>query len=76
MQGIDEALALCPICEGTGRGRAAAPGTPCGYCSGQGRVPRALVPRVREAHRLARTAAWVLRAVAAWRRERGRSDVR
>ncbi len=69
LRGGDGALALCPVCEGTGVGRAAAPGTPCGYCAGRGRVPHALVPRVREAHRLARTADWVLRAAAAWRRE-------
>ena len=69
MAGDDGAPVPCPICEGTGVGRAAPPGIPCGYCTGRGRVPRALVPQVRTAHRLARTAEWVRRAVAAWRRE-------
>ena len=69
MVGDDRATVPCTICEGTGVGRAAPAGTPCGYCTGRGRVPRALVAEVRAAHRLARTAEWVRRAVAAWRRE-------
>ena len=69
MPGGGGGLVPCPICEGTGIGRAAVPGVPGGYCTGRGRVPRALVPELREAHRLARTADWLLRAAAAWRRE-------
>lgn len=69
MWGGDEARAFCPICEGTGVERAAPAGIPCGYCVGRGWVPQALVAEVRAAQRLARTAAWVLRAVATWRRE-------
>ena len=69
MEGGEGALAPCPICEGTGVGRVAPAGIPCGYCFGRGRVPQALVAEVRAAQRLARTAAWVLRAVATWRRE-------
>ncbi len=69
MRGGDRRLAFCPICEGTGVGRTAPPGIPCGFCTGRGRGPQVLVPRVREAHRLARTADWLLRQAAAWRRE-------
>ena len=68
MEGGEGALAPCPICEGTGVGRAAPAGTPCGYCTGEGRVPQALVAQVHAAHRLARTVTWVRRAAAAWRR--------
>ena len=41
----------------------------CGSCVGRGRVPQDLVPELREAHRLARIADWLLRQAAAWRRE-------